>query len=56
MLYVITYNNINYISKGNGVGIPYWDLQGTTIVTGQYIRLTADTQSVQGGIWNNVVG
>uniref|UniRef100_A0A1I8EHN6 Intracellular lectin protein 2 n=2 Tax=Wuchereria bancrofti TaxID=6293 RepID=A0A1I8EHN6_WUCBA len=40
--------------QGNGMGIPYWDIQGTTIVTGQYVRLTADTQSVQGGIWNNV--
>ncbi len=38
------------------MGIPYWDIQGTTIVTGQYVRLTADVQSVQGGIWNNVVG
>ncbi|VDK62941.1 unnamed protein product [Onchocerca ochengi] len=40
--------------QGNGMGIPYWDIQGTTIVTGQYVRLTADVQSVQGGIWNNV--
>ncbi|EJD75847.1 hypothetical protein LOAG_17099 [Loa loa] len=40
--------------QGNGMGIPYWDIQGTTMVTGQYVRLTADTQSVQGGIWNNV--
>ncbi|VDM95277.1 unnamed protein product, partial [Thelazia callipaeda] len=37
-----------------GVGIPYWNLQGNTVVTGQYIRLTADTQSAQGGIWNAV--
>ncbi|MCP9263996.1 Vesicular integral-membrane protein VIP36 [Dirofilaria immitis] len=36
------------------MGIPYWDIQGTTFVTGQYVRLTADVQSVQGGIWNNV--
>lgn len=38
------------------MAIPYWDIQGTTIVTSHYVRLTADIQSVQGGIWNNVVG
>lgn len=37
------------------MGIPYWDIQGTTIITAQQVRLTANVQSVQGSIWNNVV-
>lgn len=55
MTEIITACYFNCIFKGNGIGIPYWNIQGTTIVTAQYVRLTADTQSVQGGIWNNVV-
>ncbi|CAF0754945.1 unnamed protein product [Didymodactylos carnosus] len=30
----------------------YWHLTGNTIVTDRWIRLTADTQSKQGGLWN----
>lgn len=35
--------------------IPYWDFMGSTMVTNNYIRLTADQQSKQGAIWNSVV-
>lgn len=35
--------------------IPNWDFQGNTMVTTSFIRLTTDTQSRQGGLWNKVV-
>ena len=34
--------------------IPNWEFFGSTIVTSNYIRLTQDAQSRQGGIWNIV--
>lgn len=40
--------------QGSGVTIPDWDFLGHTIVTNNYIRLTADEQSQSGAIWNNV--
>ena len=33
-----------------------WDMQGHTMITNNYIRLTPDRQSRQGAIWNKVVG
>lgn len=35
--------------------IPYWDFMGSTMVTSNYARLTPDSQSKQGAIWNSVV-
>ena len=35
--------------------IPNWDFIGNTMVTTSFIRLTTDTQSRLGGIWNKVV-
>lgn len=32
----------------------YWHLVGNTIVTDRYIRLTADSQSKAGGLWNSI--
>ncbi|XP_048379054.1 VIP36-like protein isoform X1 [Stegostoma tigrinum] len=32
----------------------HWDLQGNTMVTSHFIRLTPDLQSKQGAIWNRV--
>lgn len=40
---------------GSGMTIPYWDFMGSTMVTNNYIRLTPDSQSKQGAIWNSVV-
>ncbi|TRY76271.1 hypothetical protein TCAL_12004 [Tigriopus californicus] len=40
--------------QGSGFGIPNWDFQGSTMVTGTHVRLTADTQSQQGAIWNRI--
>jgi mannose-binding lectin 2 len=40
--------------QGSGWQIPYWDFYGSTIVTNQYIRLTPDVRSQQGGLWNSV--
>lgn len=40
--------------QGSGMTIPYWDFMGSTMVTNNYIRLTADQQSKQGAIWNSV--
>lgn len=39
---------------GTGTGIPYWDFVGSTIVTNKFIRLTSDSQSNQGGLWNTI--
>lgn len=40
---------------GSGMSVPYWDFQGSTMVTKNYIRLTPDSQSTQGALWNSVV-
>jgi len=40
--------------QGAGIGVPYWDFQGSTMVTSTHIRLTQDQQSQQGAIWNTV--
>lgn len=32
----------------------HWHLTGNTIVTDQYVRLTFDTQSKAGGLWNAI--
>lgn len=40
--------------QGASVGIPNWNIIGTTMVTSNYIRLTADQQSMNGAIWNSV--
>jgi hypothetical protein len=40
---------------GSGWQIPNWDFHGSTIVTNQYVRLTPDSRSQQGAIWNSVV-
>ena len=40
--------------QGSGMTIPNWEFFGSTIVTSNYIRLTQDAQSRQGGIWNVV--
>ncbi|VDM42339.1 unnamed protein product [Toxocara canis] len=40
--------------QGSGMDIPYWDITGSTMVSGQYIRLTPDMQSRQGGLWNTM--
>ncbi|PIK54690.1 putative vesicular integral-membrane protein VIP36 [Apostichopus japonicus] len=39
---------------GAGASLPMWDIQGNTMVTNSYIRLTPDKQSRQGAIWNKV--
>ncbi|KAH9391428.1 Vesicular integral-membrane protein VIP36 [Tyrophagus putrescentiae] len=40
--------------QGSGMTIPNWDFIGNTMVTTSFIRLTTDTQSRLGGIWNKV--
>lgn len=37
------------------MSVPYWDFVGTTMVTHQYIRLTPNSMSRSGGLWNAVV-
>ncbi|VEN41898.1 unnamed protein product [Callosobruchus maculatus] len=37
---------------GTGIDIPFWQFRGSTIITPNYIRLTDDTQSKSGAIWN----
>jgi hypothetical protein len=41
---------------GSGMDIPYWDIVGSTMVSGTFIRLTADAQSRKGAVWNRMVG
>lgn len=41
---------------GAGMTIPYWDFMGSTMVTNNYVRLTPDSQSKQGLLWNSMVG
>jgi mannose-binding lectin 2 len=40
---------------GGGTGVPNWDFVGSTIVTNKFIRLTADSQSLVGALWNTIV-
>nr|XP_022343342.1 vesicular integral-membrane protein VIP36-like [Crassostrea virginica] len=40
--------------SGSGFSVPLWDFVGTTMVTNNYVRLTPDFQSRQGGIWNTM--
>jgi mannose-binding lectin 2 len=37
-----------------GLDIPYWQISGHTMVSGQQIRLTANVQGRQGAIWNSI--
>lgn len=39
---------------GGGGNIPWWDFVGSTIITNKFIRLTADSQSLAGGLWNTI--
>ncbi|XP_076367591.1 vesicular integral-membrane protein VIP36 isoform X2 [Tachypleus tridentatus] len=57
------WNTNNYLKKehslmkpyqGSGMTVPNWDFVGSTMVTSNYIRLTADEQSRTGAIWNKV--
>ncbi|KAM9996779.1 hypothetical protein ACTFIZ_001698 [Dictyostelium cf. discoideum] len=36
----------------SGTGILYWDIEGSTIVNDDFIRLTSDQKSLHGAIWN----
>lgn len=40
--------------QGSGTYIPFWDFTGSTMVTNNYIRITPDSQSKTGTIWNSV--
>lgn len=40
--------------QASGISIPYWDFTGSVMITNSYIRLTPDSQSRSGAIWNNV--
>ncbi|XP_014242344.1 vesicular integral-membrane protein VIP36 [Cimex lectularius] len=40
--------------QGKGMMVPYWDFQGATLVTSNYVRVTADSPSKTGSLWNSV--
>eukprot|EP00096_Caligus_rogercresseyi_P004868 TRINITY_DN1946_c0_g1_i1.p1 TRINITY_DN1946_c0_g1~~TRINITY_DN1946_c0_g1_i1.p1 ORF type:complete len:331 (+),score=73.94 TRINITY_DN1946_c0_g1_i1:143-1135(+) len=40
--------------QSTGFGIPNWDFTGSTMITSNYVRLTPDTQSNTGLLWNTV--
>ncbi|XP_042223407.1 vesicular integral-membrane protein VIP36-like isoform X1 [Homarus americanus] len=50
--YMIREHSLVKPYQGLGTSIPYWDFLGSTMVTNNYIRLTADAQSLRGAIWN----
>lgn len=55
--YFTTYLNdklMTLLFKGAGVSIPFWDYGGTTMISTNYVRLTADLQSRSGSLWNQV--
>jgi hypothetical protein len=52
IFYIIRFIVVIIIIAG---GVPYWDFVGSTIVTNKFIRLTSDSQSLAGGLWNAVV-
>jgi len=47
-------HSLNKPYQGTGTGIPYWDFLGHTLVTSEYVRLTANKQSQRGALWNMV--
>ncbi|XP_074640838.1 vesicular integral-membrane protein VIP36-like [Tubulanus polymorphus] len=51
-----TWNTKDYLKREHTFVKPYqdnlWDFIGSTMVTNQYVRLTPDHQSKQGGLWN----
>nr|CAG4650215.1 EOG090X07L3 [Sida crystallina] len=40
--------------QGSGLTMPFWDFLGSVVVTSNYVRLTSDTQSKAGALWNAV--
>ncbi|KRZ18151.1 VIP36-like protein, partial [Trichinella zimbabwensis] len=40
--------------QNTGFNIPFWNFGGSTIVTSDYIRLTPDSPSRQGFLWNTI--
>lgn len=40
--------------QASGMGIPFWDFMGSTMVTNNYIRVTPDLQSKTGAVWNTI--
>lgn len=40
---------------GSSAGVPFWDFIGSTIVSNKFVRLTSDSQSLQGALWNTIV-
>uniref|UniRef100_A0A8C9VIU4 Lectin, mannose-binding 2 n=1 Tax=Scleropages formosus TaxID=113540 RepID=A0A8C9VIU4_SCLFO len=60
----ITDGNSEHLKREHSLTKPYqgvgtspssqWDFWGSTLVTSQYVRLTADERSKQGSIWNTV--
>ncbi|KAK6633074.1 hypothetical protein RUM43_012817 [Polyplax serrata] len=40
--------------QATGTTTPYWDILGNTIVTTNYVRLTPDSQSKNGAVWNQL--
>jgi mannose-binding lectin 2 len=43
------------VVEGSGMAMPHWDFIGSTMVTPKFVRLTPDSQSKQGALWNSVV-
>ncbi|KRX55165.1 Protein RRP5 -like protein [Trichinella sp. T9] len=40
--------------QNTGFNIPFWNFGGSTIVTSDYVRLTPDSPSRQGFLWNTI--
>jgi len=53
-----TVRQVNTLLHGTSVFLltdDHWEFVGHTIVTNNYVRLTADVRSSQGAIWNTAV-
>lgn len=53
---VMIFKNFTFSASATGTTTPYWDILGNTIVTTNYVRLTPDSQSKNGAVWNQLVG
>lgn len=58
LYFVSLYVSVLCVSVAAGLGSSsssHWDLLGNAIITPEYVRLTPDLQSRQGGVWSRIV-
>jgi len=50
----MTYSNAKFLHLVFSTSNSFWHLVGNTLVTDRYVRLTSDSQSKAGGLWNSI--